>query len=50
MSRGRALIRHYLCSHLSGIINTILIGGPEVVLNSLDNVSLDILLLFEGDR
>lgn len=37
-------------SHLHQHSNTLLIGGPEVVLDSLNHIGLDILLLLQGDR
>ena len=48
-SRVRAQKGRYPCSHLRQITGTSFVGGSEVILDSFDNVGLDILLLFEGD-
>ena len=49
MSQVRGRKVHYLWWHLSNEQSTIFIGGSEIILNSFDDICLDILFFFESD-
>ena len=49
MSRVHGQKEHYLLWYLNNKVSTVFIGGSEIVLNSFDNIGLDILFFFESD-